>query len=437
MDWLSGPVLGAAGVTTALVAILAVLARRCGRTMAEVTRGIAALGKGRTGGVVRTRAGGAAGSLARTFNEVAPQLEDRMQRLEGDRQLLRAVLGGMAEGVIACDARRRLIFANAAAGRLFGLGSDAVGRLVAEAIRIPQVQKAVVATLAGPGPFHDELIVPAPAGMPLGPSLVLAVHGARLPGSPAPGAVLVFHDVTETRRLERVRQDFVANASHELKTPLAAIKAYTETLLDGALDDAAVNTTFLQRIDEQANRLNNLVLDLLSLARLESGQEFFQHRPLELLPVVNEAVESQRARAEARRLDYRLDLEPEAAGLVVTADDEAIRQVLDNLIDNAIKYTPEGGRVHVSLRRSDDGIAVLEVADSGIGIPRPDLPRVFERFYRVDKARSRELGGTGLGLSIVKHLVQSLGGAVAVDSRLGHGSTFTVTLPADRPTGEE
>ena len=281
------------------------------------------------------------------------------------------------------------------------------------------------------------MTVPAPDGTPLGPNLVLAVHGTRLPGSPAPGAVLVFHDVTETRRLERVRQDFVANASHELKTPLASIKAYTETLLDGALHDDAVNVAFLERIDEQADRLSRLVLDLLSLARLESGQDLFQHTPVRLEPVVREAFEAQRARAEAKRLDYTLELPPAARGLVVTADDEAIRQVLDNLIDNAIKYTPEGGRVVVALRPAPGGSAVLEVADSGIGIPRADLPRVFERFYRVDKARSRALGGTGLGLSIVKHLVQSLGGTVAVDSRLGHGSTFTVTLPARRPASEE
>ncbi len=234
--------------------------------------------------------------------------------------------------------------------------------------------------------------------------------------------------MTELRRLERMRQDFVANASHELKTPLAAIKAYTETLMDGALHDDEVNGRFLGQIDEQADRLNHLIMDLLSLARLESGQEVFHHAPLEIAPVVRKIVEAYRGRAEAKDLDFtaRLDGLPRSAR--VLADEEAVRQILDNLIDNAIKYTPDGGMVHVSCAARGGSIR-LEVSDSGIGIPREDLPRVFERFYRVDKARSRELGGTGLGLSIVKHLVQSLSGQIGVESRLGEGTVFRVTLP--------
>jgi two-component system phosphate regulon sensor histidine kinase PhoR len=257
---------------------------------------------------------------------------------------------------------------------------------------------------------------------------VLAVHGTPLPGSPPAGAVLVFHDVTELRRLERMRQDFVANVSHELKTPLASIKAYTETLLDWALHDENVNTRFLKRIEEQAERLNQLILDLLSLARLESGQEVYEHKPLALAPLVGSCIESHRGRAEARNLCLSLDLGPLDDETLIMADEEAIRQILDNLIDNAIKYTPEGGSVRVTCRMGGELVA-LEVADTGIGIPRDDLPRVFERFYRVDKARSRELGGTGLGLSIVKHLVQSIGGQITVDSRVGEGTRFTVQLP--------
>jgi two-component system, OmpR family, phosphate regulon sensor histidine kinase PhoR len=257
---------------------------------------------------------------------------------------------------------------------------------------------------------------------------VLAVHGTPLPGSPPPGAVLVFHDVTELRRLERMRQDFVANVSHELKTPLASIKAYTETLLDWALHDENVNVRFLKRIEEQADRLNQLILDLLSLARLESGQEVYEHKPLALVPVLGPWIESHRGRAEARSLGLSLDFGALDEETLIMADEEAIRQILDNLIDNAIKYTPEGGTVSITCRLDGDLVA-LEVADTGIGIPRDDLPRVFERFYRVDKARSRELGGTGLGLSIVKHLIQSIGGQITVDSRVGAGSVFTVQLP--------
>jgi two-component system phosphate regulon sensor histidine kinase PhoR len=249
-----------------------------------------------------------------------------------------------------------------------------------------------------------------------------------LPGEPSAGAVLVFHDVTELRRLERMRQDFVANVSHELKTPLASIKAYTETLLDWALHDENVNVRFLQQIAEQADRLDQLVLDLLSLARLESGQEVYEHLPLPLAAVVRTASEAHRGRAEAKGIDFRIDLIGLNPEIEVRADEEAIRQILDNLIDNAIKYTPQSGRLIVSSQVVGDEVS-LAVTDTGVGIPRADLPRIFERFYRVDKARSRELGGTGLGLAIVKHLVQSLGGRVDVTSRQGSGSKFTVRLP--------
>jgi two-component system phosphate regulon sensor histidine kinase PhoR len=228
-----------------------------------------------------------------------------------------------------------------------------------------------------------------------------------------------------------MRQDFVANVSHELKTPLASIKAYTETLLDWALHDEEVNVRFLHRIEEQADRLNQLILDLLSLARLESGEGVFEHEPLAIAPVVRKCVDSVRGRAEAKGLDLTLDPGTLDDATVIVADEEAVRQILDNLIDNAVKYTPEGGWVRITCATTPQLVSI-EVADSGIGIPRDDLARVFERFYRVDKARSRELGGTGLGLSIVKHLVQSIGGTVSVASRVGEGAQFTVQLPRER-----
>jgi two-component system phosphate regulon sensor histidine kinase PhoR len=377
------------------------------------------------------RVGGRVGRLGRLLDGVAPQLEERIARLEQDRQQLRAVLSGMAEGVIAIDARRRLLFANASADQLFGLDATAVGRLLPELIRSPQVQGAVEATLASAHPYLGEVVLASREVSLRVHARVLAVRGTPLPGSPPPGAVLVFHDVTELRRLERMRQDFVANVSHELKTPLASIKAYAETLLDWALHDENVNTRFLRRIEEQADRLNQLILDLLSLARIESGQEVFEHKPLALAPVLASCIESHRGRAEARSLSLGLELGALDDETLITADEEAIRQILDNLIDNAIKYTPDGGSVEVTCRLDDEVVSV-EVADTGIGIPRDDLPRVFERFYRVDKARSRELGGTGLGLSIVKHLVQSLGGQITVDSRIGAGTQFTVQLPRDQ-----
>jgi two-component system, OmpR family, phosphate regulon sensor histidine kinase PhoR len=424
-------------IATVLFASAAIVAYRWARALEELRRRVAALGEGRPARPVLSRVHGPVGRLTRLFAEVAPRLEARIAQLEQDRQQLSAVLSGMAEGVIAVDARSRLLFANASADRLFGLGPGSVGRLVPELIRSPQVQEAVEATLAGSEPYRGEITVTGREPGLRAQSRVLSVHGTPLPGSPATGAVLVFHDVTELRRLERMRQDFVANVSHELKTPLASIKAYTETLLDWALHDENVNVRFLKRIEEQAERLNQLILDLLSLARIESGQEVYDHVPLALAPMIGSCVESHRGRAESKNQVLGLDLGPLDGQTLVLADEEAVRQILDNLIDNAIKYTPEGGSVRVACMLAAGGDAVaVEVADSGIGIPRDDLPRVFERFYRVDKARSRELGGTGLGLSIVKHLVQSIGGQITVDSRVGAGSRFTVQLPRHSATAQ-
>jgi two-component system, OmpR family, phosphate regulon sensor histidine kinase PhoR len=407
-----------------VVAVVSRLAARRRRTIRELARGLSDLGEGRPARPAQPMVGGSLGKLARRFNDVSRTLETRIGELERERQQLRAVLAGMAEGVVAVDDRRRLLFANEGAIRLFGLEPTAVGRLVAELIRSPGVREAVNVSLAGPDPYRGEVVVPARDGQ----ELYLSVHGTLLPGPP-PGAVLVFHDVTELRRVERMRQDFVANASHELKTPLAAIKAYAETLLDGALQDEEVNIDFLKRIDENTDRLNQLILDLLSLARLESGAELFRHEPLEILEVLSDCIESHRDRAEGKGLNYSFDPGPLDDKALIVADEEAARQIFDNLIDNAIKYTPEGRKVQVRCRLDGDGFIAVEVADTGVGIPRDDQPRIFERFYRVDKARSRELGGTGLGLSIVKHLAQSIGGQVSVSSRLGVGSTFTVRLP--------
>ena len=235
-------------------------------------------------------------------------------------------------------------------------------------------------------------------------------------------------DRQQLRRLEGVRQEFVANVSHELKTPLSVIKAAAETLLDGAADDPEPRRLFLSQIGEQADRLTALVHDLLSLARIEGGTESLDLRPVPLGPVVATCVARHAARAEGK--GQVIEAVPPAGGEAVAAwaDEEAVEQILDNLVDNAVKYTPAGGRIRVRWR-AEGGTACVEVEDTGIGIPEQHLGRVFERFYRVDRARSRELGGTGLGLSIVKHLAQAMRGSVAAASRPGRGSTFTVRLP--------
>ena len=315
---------------------------------------------------------GPVGRLIGVFNEAAPAIQGRIDRLEEDRQQLRVVLGAMAEAVIAVDARRRLLFANTSADALFGLDATSVSRLVPELIRSPQVQSAVDETLRlhHPDAYQGEVAFPLREAALRGPSRILSVRGTPfpLPGNPPSGAVLVFHDVTDLRRLERMRQDFVANASHELKTPLASIKAYTETLIDWALHDETVNRRFLERIDEQVDRLNQLILDMLSLARLDSSQEFFEHGPLSLIPALESCLEGHRGRAEAKDLSLTFDAGSLDGETLVLADEEAIWQIFDNLIDNAIKYTPLGGKVRVACSLAADMVSV-DVADTGIGIP--------------------------------------------------------------------
>ncbi|MGZ3384274.1 MAG: sensor histidine kinase [Isosphaeraceae bacterium] len=416
----------------AVLGAAVLVAGRWLRAIRQLSRGLSALGSGGRTRQILIDVWGPVGRLIGVFNEAAPAIQGRIDRLEEDRQQLRVVLGAMAEAVIAVDARRRLLFANTSADALFGLDATSVSRLVPELIRSPQVQSAVDETLRlhHPDAYQGEVAFPLREAALRGPSRILSVRGTPfpLPGNPPSGAVLVFHDVTDLRRLERMRQDFVANASHELKTPLASIKAYTETLIDWALHDETVNLRFLERIDEQVDRLNQLILDMLSLARLDSSQEFFEHGPLSLIPALESCLEGHRGRAEAKDLSLTFDAGNLDGETLVLADEEAIWQIFDNLIDNAIKYTPLGGKVRVACSLAADMVSV-DVADTGIGIPRDELPRIFERFYRVDKARSRELGGTGLGLSIVKHLISSIGGQISVTSRPGSGSRFTVKIP--------
>lgn len=253
----------------------------------------------------------------------------------------------------------------------------------------------------------------------------VALTASPLAGMSGAGVVLVLHDVTDLRRLERVRREFASNVSHELKTPLTHIQAYADTLAEGALDDPEHSRKFLGRIIEQTERLQALIVDLLRLAQIESQEEAVQLEPLELADAAARCVEEHEAAAHASgvTLTIRCDDRP-----VIEADGAGLQQVFDNLLDNALKYTPAGGSVSVTVR-AEEGWAVLEVADTGIGIARDEQARIFERFYRVDKARARSVGGTGLGLAIVKHLVQVYGGRVELSSELGRGSRFTIRIP--------
>jgi two-component system phosphate regulon sensor histidine kinase PhoR len=361
------------------------------------------------------------GALAAAFNQMSQDLNSRMKQVGQSNERHATVLGGMIEGVIAVDARQRIVLANKAAGRLFDFRPPAAeGRPLLEVVRNHALDQAVSTALASGQPQRLE------TGRDGSERLTTDIHVTPLPGDPCPGVVLVMHDTTELRRLESLRRDFIANVSHELKTPLSAIRACAETLRNGALADPEATQRFLAQIEEQSDRLHHLILDMLSLARIESGQQTFEILPLDVAEVVGDRVEAHRPAADAKRIE--LTIESGLADCRAQAEKEGLEQILDNLLDNAIKYTPDGGKVTVRWRVAGPNVRI-EVEDTGIGIREEDRKRVFERFYRVDRARSRQLGGTGLGLAIVKHLVQSLGGSVAVESEPGHGSTFAVELP--------
>ncbi|MFM1801853.1 MAG: hypothetical protein RJA81_1205 [Planctomycetota bacterium] len=380
--------------------------------------------------------------IAAILDRWLPRL--RAEHSDALRQMrqLRIVLESMTEGVVAVDSRLRLILANPAAQPLLGIEKSSLGLLLPEVIRNPKLLEYVSNALEQATSVEAEIPLSLRDSMARPQQRLVEVRIApilrrlekdRPSTSPSvAGAVLVVQDVTELRRLERMRQDFVTNASHELKTPLASIKLYAESLGDWALEDPHHNREFLARIEEQTERLINLVSDMLSLSRLESGQDAMQHTPSAIEPQLRSRVASYQDKAVSNQVHLELFVHDIPIELKVIAAEEAIRQVLDNLIDNAVKYTPSGGKVEVhALLRSEEQLEI-RVSDTGIGIPRSDLERVFERFYRVDKARSRDMGGTGLGLAIVKHLIHSIGGEIGVESRESLGSTFWFTLPVDK-----
>lgn len=362
------------------------------------------------------------GRLAEALDRMRSEIAGRLSEAREAAQRIDTVLGSMDQGVIAIGANRAVLLANTTARRMLEITIRSVqGAPLAEVLPDPRLRKAALHVLRER--TSQRLTLERDGAV----QRVLGVQAAPMPGNPCPGVVLVLQDETELRRLESLRQDFVANVSHELKTPLSSIKAYAETLSHGAINDPQHNQRFVARIEEQADRLHQLILDLLRLARLESGEQSFDIGAVPISKVVEACLVDHRNAAEAKSIHLHCELpDPQTK---VRADEEGLRQILDNLVDNAVKYTPAGGTVKV--RASREGNTVhLEVQDTGIGIPRQLQPRVFERFFRVDKARSRELGGTGLGLSIVKHLAQSFGGSVSVQSQPGQGTTFTVELPA-------
>jgi two-component system phosphate regulon sensor histidine kinase PhoR len=360
------------------------------------------------------------GHLAGAFNQMQRDLAGRLDQIQHNSQRLETVLGSMIEGVLAVGPDRRILLANEAGRQLLDFATpDPVGRSLLEVTRARPVHEAVVQSLESATPVTTEFDAPGTQRRTLG------LRATRLPGEPCPGVMIVLHDLTELRRLENLRRELVANVSHELKTPLTVIKGYAETLRLGAVNDPENNLHFIRRIEEQADRLHELIQDILQVARLESGGETFDLAPVPLDELISECAEQFADVASGKGV--RLTTQSLLADVAALADEKGVRTILSNLVDNAIKFTPAGGSVTIRCR-ADESRVTVEVEDTGIGIAAEDQARIFERFYRVDKARSREMGGTGLGLSIVKHLAQAFGGSVAVESQPGSGSTFRVEL---------
>ncbi|HET9178753.1 MAG TPA: ATP-binding protein [Terriglobia bacterium] len=365
------------------------------------------------------------GDLARALDRTGSRLRELVDRLSLESARRESILASMVEGVVAVDSKLRVTFCNNAFRRVVGT-SDSIpeNQSLLDVLRDPELLSMFTHVLESFQPLKRRVRLAGAEGRSF------EVQVTPLAGTVQGGAIAIFYDITDLERLERVRRDFVANVSHELRTPLTAISGYAETLLDGALEDEENNRQFVEIIKSRATRLSNIASDLLALSELESERPAAESRPVSVRSAVDAALKMIEPAARLRGVALTSGELDEAE---VLAERGRLEQALVNLLDNAVKFNRPSGEVRVEVRREAGGHVRIIVADTGIGIPSTDLSRVFERFYRVDKARSREMGGTGLGLSIVKHAVERMNGAVSVESRLGKGSTFTILLPTCPP----
>jgi two-component system phosphate regulon sensor histidine kinase PhoR len=356
---------------------------------------------------------------------MAEQMQDRIDTILHQTSQQDAVLGSMVEGVLAVDHEQRIISLNPAGAQLLGCARHAaLGRSAAQVIAHPELRQFVAQALACREPIEQDVMLYAAS------ERIIQLRGTALgrAGESARGAVIVMNDISNVRRLETLRRDFVANVSHELKTPITSIKGFVETLLDGALDQRQDAERFLDIVAKQADRLGAIIEDLLSLAKIEQSEETasLDLHEAGVRSVLEAAIRNCEGLARERRVSVALDMA--AADVSANINSPLLEQAVTNLLDNAIKYSPPDRQVVVSAGWKDNEVTIA-VRDEGVGIEADHVPRLFERFYRVDKARSRKLGGTGLGLAIVKHIVSAHRGRVEVESTPGVGSTFTIHLP--------
>lgn len=408
-----------AGVLVA-VGVGFILARSVHKSLTDLTSVAESLACGDFSARVKRLGDDEFGLLGLTLNLLGEELSDRMAALSQERTQLAALFGGMVEGIVAIGDDDRVLFANGAADKLLKVNASASrGKQISEVAGLGLILPVVIQCRTEKKRKHTELTLRDGDQF-----MMLETHASPFKGEQTAGVVVVLHDVTELRRLERVRRDFVANVSHELKTPLTSIKGYVETLQSGAKTDPAVLDRFLQRIDVNIARLVELVQDILSLARIENQDGQLSSSAVDLGSIARQTLVHYEHAVLSKNISLKVNVED---NVVVKGDREALRQVVDNLLTNAIKYTPTGGEVRLKIAREQD-LAKLSVEDTGVGIPAEHHARIFERFYRVDKHRSREDGGTGLGLSIVKHLVSAMNGKVSVASAPGQGSQFLVQM---------
>jgi two-component system phosphate regulon sensor histidine kinase PhoR len=365
-------------------------------------------------------------ALNQSLRRMAARIHDLVGRLSVESARSDAILRSMAEGVLAVDHQMRILFCNQALSSALGIKSPvAEGTPLLGLVRDPSFARMISGVLTSGTPVKSKI------QFALDDSPVFEAYAAPLemPGGSLAlnrGALVILHDITGLERLERIRRDFVANVSHELRTPLTAIRGYAETLLSGALSDDENNRHFVGIIQAHAIRLNNIASDLLILSDLESGRRDVEPGLISIEDAVNTALQT--VEPEAHLRGVRL-IRGNIAESVITGHAIRLEQALVNLLDNAVKFNHIGGEARIDVGITQEGMASITVSDTGSGIPSDDLPRIFERFYRVDKARSRQVGGTGLGLSIVKHIVERMEGTIRVESRLGKGSSFTILLP--------
>jgi two-component system, OmpR family, phosphate regulon sensor histidine kinase PhoR len=412
------------GLVAAVVVLAYFTARTVGRPVAALRRTVHRLADSTLPSWRWTEPDDLQG-LTNELSAITTRLRDRLDGLTEERDRAGQILDALDDGVLLLDGAGRLLVANPAARSWFGLPDDLrPGLPVQRVLGVPQVSELAEKAAEAGAPVVGNLTVvfPEPRTLALR-AFPLADRG------PTGRIVVTMTDITQRRRLEVLRRDFVANASHELKTPVAAVRALAETMLTALPEDPEAGHRFAVRIGREAERLDALARDLLDLARVERGT--LDVEPVDLVGLAKEMVALLADRAEERRIRLSTELQPNVA---VRGDRAQLGLLLSNLIDNALRYTPAKGTVCVRLDATESR-AVLQVADTGEGIPAAELPRIFERFYRVDKARARQTGGTGLGLAIVRHVAEAHGGTVRVDSELSRGSTFTVTLPVAGPPG--